>query len=75
MASNEMPGSFFNSEDLYGDLVKAHIRIHELGQVLKRGLETFSKFGNLFIKIKQCNDIDIIKTLIEEFRESHTAPQ
>ena len=75
MASNKISGFMFDTEDLYGDKVKAHIRIHELDQALTRGLETFSEFKNLFLKIEKCNDIDVIKTLKEEFCTNHTALQ
>ena len=46
MASN-MKGFTFNSDDLYGDLVKAHIKIHHLEEALKRGEKTFCDNTNL----------------------------
>ena len=74
MASN-MKGFTFNSNDLYGDLVKAHIKIHHLEEALERGEKIFSEFRELFIKIEQCNDMKLIKDMIAEFRATHTAPQ
>ena len=66
MASN-MKGFTFNSDDLYGDLAKAHIKIHHLDKALKRGEKTFAEFGEVFVKIEQSDNMNFIKTLIVEF--------
>ena len=65
MASNNGMSRFmFDTKNLYEDLIKAHIKIHELNQALQRGLKTFAEFRELFIKIDNCNGINLIKTLI-----------
>ena len=73
--NNDMPECMFDTENLYEDLVKTRIKIHQLNRALHRGLETFVEFRELFIKIENCNDINLIKTLRAEFRATHAAPQ
>ena len=47
-----MEGFIFNSDDLYGDLVKADRKIHHLDVALKIREKTFADFRELFVKIE-----------------------